>query len=91
MTTIGRTTDGKQVVSGLGRLYFESGLPLSIIFDLCQRCNRQPSWMHLYQELKGNGMKHNRIIHLLNEHVFESYGKEYRDHVMKLLPQIILI
>lgn len=91
MTIVGHTTAGKQVVAGLGRMYFESGLPLSIIFDVCRENNRQPSWIHLVHELKDNGMKEERVMHLLNEHVFESYGKEYRDNVMKVLHQIMLI
>jgi hypothetical protein len=40
---------------------------------------------HLVKELEDNGMKLERIMHLLNEHVFESYGKEYRDIVMENL------
>jgi hypothetical protein len=88
MNVIGKTTDGKLVVSGLGKLYFETGLPLSIVFDRMVQGNYQPSWIHLYLELKENGMKHDRIIHLLNEHIFESYGKEYRDEVIRRLELI---
>lgn len=80
---VGKTIDGKIVVAGLGKFYFESGLPLSVMFDSCQRMNLQPSFIHLISELKENGMKSERIVHLLNEHVFESYGKKYRDEVMK--------
>jgi hypothetical protein len=36
-------------------------------------------------ELKQNGMTRERILHLLHEHLFESYGKEYRDEVIKRL------
>ena len=82
---VGLTQDKKIVLAGLAKLYFQEGIPLSIVFDNCQRWNIQPSFPHLYNELKENGMSHDRIIHLLNEHVFESYGKEYRDEVIKNL------
>ena len=85
MKIIGKTTDGNYVVSGLAELYFRDGLPLSIIFDLIKEKNYQPSWIHVYQELKDNGMQHDRIMHLLNEHVFEIYGKEYRDEIIRRL------
>lgn len=85
MNLIGKTTDGKPVISGLGKMYFQEGIPLSVLFDSCQSKGLQPSFEHLYDELKENGMKRDRIIHLLNENIFESYGKEYRDEVMKRL------
>lgn len=85
MNIVGKTTDGKHVVSGLGKLYFQEGIPLSVMFDVLKVKQMQPSFNHLYQELKDNGMKHDRIIHLLNENVFESYGKEYRDEVLNRL------
>lgn len=33
MKAVGTTTDGKVVVSGVGKLYFEGGLPLSVVFE----------------------------------------------------------
>lgn len=74
MEIVGKTSCSKLVVSGLGRMYFENGLPLSVIFDGLQRRNIVPSFRHLVSELEQNGMNRERIMHLLNEHVFESYG-----------------
>lgn len=85
MKIIGKTGDGKSIVSGLGVLYFRDGIPLSVVFDRLQIHDIIPSWNHLYQELKDNGMTHDRILHLLNEHVFESYGKEFRNVVISRL------
>lgn len=79
------STNKKTVVQGVGKLYFEQGTPLSIIFDKLQENNLLPSWNHLYQEMKDNGMTHSRVIHLLHEQVFESYGKEFRDVVIDRL------
>lgn len=89
MNIIGKTECGKPVVSGLGKLYFESGLPLSLVFDKCESMNMKPSWLHLYKELSDNGMKHSRIIHLLHEQLFETYGKEFRDKVIETLEKIM--
>lgn len=85
MKVIGKTIGGQDVVAGLAKLYFQDGLPLSVIFDTLKAMNKQPAWPMLYTELKDNGMTHERIMHLLNEHVFESYGKEYRDVVIQRL------
>lgn len=88
MKQIGITTDGKMVMEQVGKLYFEQGLPLSFTFDKMQQNNMIPSWPHLHRELKSNGMTHKRIIHLLSENVFESYGKEFRDIVVSRLEKI---
>lgn len=79
---VGKTEEGDRVIAGLGMLYFQEGLPLSVIFDACKNHGVRPSFYHLYYELKENGMTHDRIVHLLNEHVFESYGKEFRNAVL---------
>ena len=83
MEIVGKTKEGVLVVSGLGKLYFQEGLPLSVVFDQCKERNILPSWIHLFKELSDNGMKKDRILHLLNEQVYDSYGKEFRDHVVK--------
>jgi hypothetical protein len=88
MFCIGLTIENKQVLGGIGKLFFQEGIPLSIIFDGCREKEVIPSWLHLYDELKGNGMSHKRIIHTLNEHIFESYGKEFRDVVINRLNKI---
>jgi hypothetical protein len=85
MEVIGKTTDNRPVVAGLAKMYFQEGLPLSLIFDGCQKPGVQPAFPILYKELESNGMKHDRIIHLLSEALFDSYGKEYRDEVIKRL------
>lgn len=85
LKVIGITEDKKEVVSGIGHFYFQEGLPLSFIFDELQRENMIPSWLHLYRELVENGMTHNRIMHLLSEHIFESYGSEMRDRTIQIL------
>lgn len=85
MKIIGKTTEGNYVVSDIAALYFQEGIPPSIIFDNCKKIGIVPSFIHFYDELTVNGMTHDRIIHLLSEHVFESFGKEYRDVVINNL------
>ena len=85
MRVVGKTRKGGYVVADLAILYFQDGLPPSVIFDMCIKLGVIPSFPHFYSELMANGMKHDRIIHLLNEHVFESYGKEFRDQVIENL------
>lgn len=85
MQIIGKTTDGKITVAGIAKMYFETGLPLSFVFDRLNSSNYMPSWIHLYEEMKGNGMSHKRIIDILHEQVIETYGKEFRDVVVHRL------
>lgn len=85
MKQIGITTDGKKVISGIAAMYFESGLPLSFVFDKLNENNCIPSWIHLYNEMKNNGMSHKRVIDILSEQVFDVYGKEFRDEVVNRL------
>lgn len=88
MQIIGKTTDNKEVVKEIGRLYFQDGIPLSLIFEGLSNRGMMPSWMDLYVEMKENGMTHKRIIHLLHEQIFEHYGSSFRDVVIKRLEAI---
>ena len=85
MEQIGITTDGKKVMKDIAKMYFQDGLPLSILFDLLSQNNMIPSWLDLYEGMKQNGMSHKRIIHLMHEHMFDTYGGEFRDRVIKKL------
>lgn len=82
MRIVGKTDDNQLVVADLGILYFQQGIPPSVIFDFLKVRGIVPSFQHFYDELKSNGMNSERIMHLLNEHVFEAYGKEYRDTII---------
>lgn len=91
MQQIGITTDGKKVMERVGKFYFEQGLPLCFIYDKMTENNMIPSWIQLVKEMEDNGMTKKRIHHLLHEHVFDSYGKEFRDHVLSTLQKINLL
>jgi hypothetical protein len=85
MEVVGRTIDGRLAVAKIARLYFEHGIPLSVVFEGLKMDNMVPSWPHLVAELQENGLTSERISHLLHEHVFEAYGAEVRDHVLRRL------
>lgn len=85
MEIIGKTTDGKITVAGIARMYFETGLPLAFMFDRLNASGYMPSWIPLYEEMKGNGISHKRIIDILHEQIIETYGKEFRDVVINRL------
>lgn len=85
---VGKTTDGRPVVKGLAKFYFQDGLPLQIVFDGCNKHKIVVSWNDLYSELKENGMKHERIIHLLHEQMFEAFSNEYRSVVLDRLNKL---
>lgn len=85
---VGKTTDGRIVVKGVAKFYFQDGLPLQFIFDRCNENKMVVSWNHLYLELKENGMKHERIIHLLHEQMFEAFSNEYRSVVLERLNKL---
>jgi hypothetical protein len=85
MEIVGKTTNGIELISGVGPLYYKNGLPLSVIFDGFIKTNKMPSWTHLYEELESNGIPEKRIIHLLSENIGDSYGSKFRDEVIKRL------
>jgi len=88
MKQVGITKDGKPVMNGIGAMYHSQGIPLAIIFEKLHDNNMVPCWITLYKDLVQNGMPHDRVIHLLNENVFEGYGKEMRDGVISRLQQM---
>lgn len=57
MKIVGKTQDGKSVVAGIGRLYFETGIPLSVMFDVLRHKGYVIAWPELVHELEQNGMK----------------------------------
>lgn len=85
------TSNGRPVMAGLAKLYYQEGIPYNLVFEQLRNKDIVVSWIHLYKELQDNGLSHDRIIHLLNEHVFEAYGAEYRDVVIDRLEQLFSI
>ena len=60
--------DGKRIiVRGIGRMYFESGLPIGIAAQEAEQMGYVVSWLHVADDLQKNGMDSAAIIAKLSE------------------------
>ena len=87
---IGKTTDGKSVVTGIFKFFDTTGIPLFVLFELCEQNNWLPSWIHFYEDGKKQGWEHKTIINRLQEGLSDCYGKEFSDQVIARLNKIYL-
>ena len=85
---VGKTQDGRDVVSGVFRFYESVGLPLDIILDTIRENNTIPDWTAFYKEAKAAGMKHDRIISKLEESIMDVYGVEFQKIVCQTLENL---
>ena len=88
MEYIGKTTDGKVVVSGLFELFSTHGLPLADVFFLCRENGQIPNWIEFYKEVQAGGWSHKTIINRLSDSISDIYGKEFSEVVIQRLNQI---
>lgn len=88
LTIVGKTEDGKNVVSGLFRLFDTRGLPLEVLFYQYQELNMLPSWTHFYEEARSYGWKHKTIIDRLTDSVTDIYGQEFCKKVLERINTI---
>lgn len=82
---VGKTTDGKLVVSGAYKFFETHGLPLEVVFQLLQDHNAIPCWQSFYREAQTAGMKHDRILAKLEPAIADSYGTKFKDYVLRFL------
>lgn len=87
---IGKTTDGRSVVKGIFKFFDTTGIPLFIIFDLCEQHNWIPSWINFYQEASGRGWTHKTIINRLKDGITDVYGTEFCDTVISNLNKVFM-
>jgi alanyl-tRNA synthetase len=87
----GITTDNKICVSNVYRFYETEGLPLEVIFDLLKNHNMIPDWIEFVKEASAAGMTKRSILSKLEEAILDSYGKEFKDHIIKELEILIPI
>jgi hypothetical protein len=76
-TKVGKTKDGKTVVSGLFRLMDTQGIPLDIILEFLQISDLVPSWTHFYKEAVVSGWTHKTTILRMETVITDIYGIEY--------------
>lgn len=85
---VGKTEKGQVVFAGVFRHYETTGLPLDVMFDCFRQMNAIPDWLTFYVEAVRAGMKHDRIIAMLDTAIADSYGAEFRDVVIERLTTI---
>lgn len=90
---VGKTTDGKLVISGVLRFEETFGLPLEIIFEYLQENNLVPSWLHIMDESRKQGVNESKFLTKLETCVVSVYGKEYwsiiAPHLTKHAPDVV--
>lgn len=82
---VGRTTDGRNVVTGVYRFFETHGLPLDVVLEILYKRDCIPDWAAFRREALLAGMKHSRIVARLHECISDVYGVEMRDEVVRRL------
>jgi hypothetical protein len=77
LKAVGKTEDGRFVLSGVYRAYETLGLPLEIILDEFQKRNVQISWLHFIEESIHAGRKREKVLATCKSVICEVYGHEY--------------
>lgn len=88
LKVVGRTETGEVVVAGVFKHYETTGLPLDVMFDCLRQKQIVPDWLTFYVEAAMAGMKHPRIMSMLDTAIADSYGAKFRDVVIERLTQI---
>lgn len=90
---VGKTTDSKLVISGVLRFEETYGLPLEIIFEYLQENNLVPSWLHIMEESRKQGVNESKFLTKLETCVVSVYGKDYWSkivpHLTKHAPDVV--
>jgi hypothetical protein len=85
LKVVGKTEDGRLVVSGVFRYYETIGIPLDVLFDCLRQKRFIPDWLSFYAEAIRAGMQHDRILAKLEPALSDAFGGEFRDRVIKTL------
>ena len=85
---VGKTLDGRLVVSGVYRFYETHGMPLDVVFQILQDKQMLPCWISFHREAMAAGMQHDRLIAKLDPALSDSYGSGFRDYVVRGLERL---
>lgn len=85
MDVVGLTSDNKKVVNGIFRLFDSTGLPLDVVFSMCEEKNIIPSWIDFYNDAIKQGWTEKTIMNRLEINIRDVYGKPYWIEVEKRL------
>lgn len=83
--SVGVTPEGKQVITGVFKMFDTMGLSLDIIFDLCEQSNLTPSWIHFYDDAIKQGWSEKTVLNRLETNISDVYGRPYWLEVEKRL------
>ena len=87
MKIVGKTTDGKWLLSGVFTLFDTHGFPLEMAFEECKERNLMPDWFEFYDDATSHGWKHDMIISRLSDSLTGVWSSELRGHVIEKLEQ----
>lgn len=76
-SVVGKTTDGKLVISGIYRFHETWGVPLSEIFNFLIRNDCIPSWIDLYKDMRIAKINHQQILFRLKDEIEDSFGSDW--------------
>jgi len=79
---VGKTTDGKLVISGILRFEETYGLPLEVILEYVRDNDLVPSWLHVMKEAEKQGVNRNKFLTKLETCVVSVFGKDYWSKVV---------
>ena len=86
--SIGKTSDGKLVISGIYKLHETWGVPLSEIFNFLIINDSIPSWIDLYKDMRLAKIDHHHILVRLKDEIDDSFGLEWGEVVIQQLKLI---
>jgi len=85
---IGKTTDGKEVVSNVFRCYGTMGIPLFLILFILKEHNKIPDWIRFYQDAKQDGWNKKTILSKLRDEIPQIYSDEFSNIVVERLDKM---
>ncbi len=86
LTVVGKTEDGKLVVSGVFEIMSSTtGLPLEIILEILNKHNMIISWIDFYNSSIKHKWKWRTTKNRIETSVNEIFGKEYTKEILKRL------
>ena len=86
---MGKTEDGKLVVTGLFELVDTHGIPLDIVVSKFEERGLMPSWTHFYDKAVKAGWKPEGVVQKLRGVVGDVYGPKFREGWEKRLKRHI--
>lgn len=88
MDVIGKTSDGKPVVTGVYKLYSTHGLPLDVLFIGILSRSYMVCWLTLYRDGIRAGIKPNKWVTMIESALHDAGQSDLAKHVGAVLRQL---